>query len=190
MDPLFQKRFACRGDRGVHGSMNDSEKEDAMNQRTWIAARHGIALVVLMGWAACGTAENVWTSQGPADLGATIDLAIVDSTVFAGTWNGVFRSEDGGVHWRQSGLGGVMVRRVDAAPGGAVIFATTPEGAAVRLARRRRELGASPRAPGARARRRHRPVFAVHGVRRNERRRDSQVDRLRGELDRILQRGP
>ena len=77
-----------------------------MNQRTWIAARHGIALVVLMGWAACATAQNVWTSQGPADLGATIDFAIVDSTVFAATWNGVFRSEDGGVHWRQSGLAG------------------------------------------------------------------------------------
>jgi photosystem II stability/assembly factor-like uncharacterized protein len=99
-----------------------------MNTNPWIAFRRGIVAAVLAAGAAIVAAENVWTSQGPADLGATIDLVIVDSTAYAGTWNGVFRSDDGGVHWKQAGLEGVFVRRVDAAPGGAVIFATTPEG--------------------------------------------------------------
>ena len=88
-----------------------------------------ISAMAIAASASLVAADDIWTSQGPADLGAITHIAIVDAVAYAGTWNGVFRSDDGGVRWRPSGLAGERVHRVVARSGASAFFAMTDSGA-------------------------------------------------------------
>jgi hypothetical protein len=95
---MCENRFDPRH-RGAYTDTSEDTRGDVMTRTSGILAK-----LVLAAAATTVDAENVWTSLGPPDLGVITHIALVDSTAYAGTWNGVFRSDDGGVHWRSSGL--------------------------------------------------------------------------------------
>ena len=72
--------------------------------------------------AVAGAQENAWTSHGPTGPGYVVDLAIADGVAYAATGNGVFRSNDGGATWQQSGLAADPILEVLALPGVAFVL--------------------------------------------------------------------
>jgi len=87
------------------------------------------SVVILAGLVAFLPAqENSWTSHGPRDIGWITDVAIAGSTAFAATLNGVYRSDDGGVTWRPSGLAGEPVGQIVAGTGASALFARAGQG--------------------------------------------------------------
>jgi photosystem II stability/assembly factor-like uncharacterized protein len=89
--------------------------------RSAVPATSAFVLIALA--AVAPAQENVWTSHGPTDVGWVNDLAIADSVAYAATLNGVFRSDDRGASWQQSGLTGLWIFQVAARPGAALVFA-------------------------------------------------------------------
>jgi photosystem II stability/assembly factor-like uncharacterized protein len=83
-----------------------------------------VSALLLIALAAVAPAQNVWTSHGPKDIGWVNDLAIADSVAYAATLNGVFRSNDGGATWQESGLEGKSIFQIVARSGAAVVLAT------------------------------------------------------------------
>jgi hypothetical protein len=71
---------------------------------------------------------GAWISLGPPDVGWVSGVAIADSSAFAATQNGVFRSDDAGITWRPSGLAGEPTDRILARSGAADMFARTTRG--------------------------------------------------------------
>jgi photosystem II stability/assembly factor-like uncharacterized protein len=72
--------------------------------------------------------ENAWTSHGPTGVGWVNDVTVGDSVAYAATLNGVFRSDDAGARWQQSGLAGDSIAQVLAPVGSAVVLARTTSG--------------------------------------------------------------
>jgi hypothetical protein len=99
------------------------------------AAAPGLAILVLLGAAAPASAQAVWSSQGPA--GGSIRSITPDpgrpARLYAGTDEGIFKSEDAGQSWTASGLPGIRVQaiEIDAAHPGTLYAGTvTPAGVA------------------------------------------------------------
>ncbi len=64
-----------------------------------------------------------WVPIGPTDIGMVLDLAAGSSAIYAGTCNGVYRSEDRGSSWHEAGLQRECVVRVAADPRSDTIYA-------------------------------------------------------------------
>jgi photosystem II stability/assembly factor-like uncharacterized protein len=93
--------------------------------RIFRSAAPATSTLVLIALAAVASAqENAWTSHGPTDVGWVNDLAIVDSVAYAATLNGVFRSNDRGTSWQESGLAGEWIAQIVAIPGAGAVLAT------------------------------------------------------------------
>jgi photosystem II stability/assembly factor-like uncharacterized protein len=96
-----------------------------MKLTRWALIIPAFVLTTLAAAAAARAQENAWVSHGPTDVGWVNDLAIAGSVSYAATLNGVFRSEDRGVSWQQSGLTGESLFQVVARPGATVVLATS-----------------------------------------------------------------
>jgi photosystem II stability/assembly factor-like uncharacterized protein len=92
--------------------------------------RQVLALAVALAAAlpAITRAQGTWKSLGPLDTGWVSDVAIVGSTAYAATQNGVFSSTDGGATWRAMGLAGEPVDRIVGRPGAPALFARVTRG--------------------------------------------------------------
>jgi hypothetical protein len=96
-----------------------------MSRRCVIAVLAILSLSLFVGSAWAGS--NVWTASGPAG-GPIRAILVVDpaspSTVFVGTLgSGVFKSENGGDTWLQSGLDGLTIRALVRDPTSGTFYA-------------------------------------------------------------------
>lgn len=75
------------------------------------------ALVVAITlWVAAGSFAQ-WSPTAMPDGGIVYSLAVVDTTLFAGTANGIFRSSDYGASWSPAGFGDTTIWRMAASDG-------------------------------------------------------------------------
>src|SRR5687768_1809317 len=80
-----------------------------------------VACLALVFTGPARAALNRWSSAGPAAGGPVVSLAFDPSepgTVYAGTYGGVFRSEDHGATWTAAnfGLAGALISQLEVDP--------------------------------------------------------------------------
>ena len=86
--------------------------------------RRWLALVVASGLSTGLTqAAGTWIPIGPHDIAMVTALSVGQRALYAGTCNGVYRSDDGGARWREAGLQRACVIRVAADPRSDTIYA-------------------------------------------------------------------
>jgi photosystem II stability/assembly factor-like uncharacterized protein len=71
--------------------------------------------------------EPTWSTHGPNDIGLVTALAVSAGVAYAGTYNGVFRSDDSRT-WQASGLSGRLISQIAADATGQFVYAVDTSG--------------------------------------------------------------